>query len=222
MYRNIRVKSIISNDRRPAMKRKTLLMLVLLMLACSVTACGKQIDNSTVNEPETEQGTSQVEAGENNSYKVDEILSDLTIKDVSIGWPCKLEDMQKVFELGNAYSFEDTPDILCYDLYSDGNNVGTVWISEDKSAVLILSLSYTLNDGIPFEFKGVTESSSYSDVISLLGTPTGQSEEGYRYIDYYDTKQDRSEAYMYDEIMISFKDDGIRLIEFYCAKENIK
>lgn len=204
------------------MRRKIMLMLVLLMLACSVTACGKQIDNSTVNEPETEQGTSQVEAGENNSYKVDEILSDLTIKDVSIGWPCKLEDMQKVFELGNAYSFEDTPDILCYDLYSDGNNVGMVWISEDKSAVLILSLSYTLNDGIPFEFKGVTESSSYSDVISLLGTPTGQSEEGYRYIDYYDAKQDRSEAYMYDKIMISFKDDGIRLIEFYCAKENIK
>lgn len=214
--------TIISNERRAVMKRKILLMLLSLMLICSVTACGKQIDNSTVNEPETEQGTSQIEAVENNSYEVNEILSDLTIKDVSIGWPCELEDMQKVFELGNAYSFENTPDILYYDLYSDGNNVGTVWISEDKSTVLVLSLSYTLNDGIPFEFKGVTESSLYSDVISSLGTPTSQSEEGYRYINYYDAKQDRSEAYTYDEIMISFKDDSIRLIEFYCSKENIK
>jgi hypothetical protein len=59
-------------------------------------------------------------------------------------------------------------------------------------------------------------------VISLLGTPTSQSEEGYRYVEYYDVGQDRTEAYEYDEIIISFKDDNIRLIEFYCSKSNIK
>lgn len=127
-----------------------------------------------------------------------------------------------MFELGDAYSFEDTPNVLCYDLYSDGNNVGEVWISEDKLSVLVLSLSYTLNDGIAVEFKGVTENSSYSDVVRLLGEPTDQSEMGYRYIDYYDVGQDRTEAYTYDEIMISFnEDDSIRLIEFYCSKDNI-
>ena len=204
------------------MKTKVMLMLVSLILVCSVTACDKQVDSSMVNEQETEQDTSQPEADGENSYEVDELLSDLMIKDVSIGWPCKLEDMKKVFELGDAYSFEDISDILCYDLYSDGNNVGEVWVSEDNSAVLVLSLSYTLNDGIAIEFKGVTENSSYSDVVHLLREPTKQSETGYCYIDYYDVKQDRTEAYTYDEITISFKDDSIRLIEFYCSRENTK
>jgi hypothetical protein len=202
------------------MKRKVMFILVLLMLICNITACGRQADSSTVSELETESDIIQEDG--KNSYMVNEMLSDLTVDDISIGWPCKLEDIQKVFELGDAYSFEDIPNVLCYDLYSDDNKVGVVWTSEDNSAVLVLSLSYTLNDGIPFEFKGVAESSSYSDVISLLGTPTSQSEEGYRYIEYYDVGQDRTEAYEYDEIMISFKDDDIRLIEFYCSKNNIK
>lgn len=204
------------------MKRKVILILVSLMLICSITACSRQADSSTVGELETESDIIQAEADRKNSYMVHDMLSDLTVDDISISWPCKLEDIQKVFELGNAYSFEDIPNVLCYDLYSDDNKVGVIWVSEDKSAVLVLSLSYTLNDGIPFEFKGVTESSSYSDVISLLGTPTSQSEEGYRSIEYYDVGQDRTEAYEYDEIMISFKDDNIRLIEFYCSKSNIK
>ena len=204
--------------------RKILLIPLSLMMINILTACGRQVDSGVVNEPATEQGTSYVEAdGEiHNSYEVDELLSDLTINNVSIDWPCKLEDMQKVFELGDVYSFEDIPDVLYYDLYLDGNNVGMVCISVDKSAVLVLSLSYTLNDGAPFEFRGVTESSLYPDVISLLGTPTSQSECGYRYIYYYDVKQDRSDAYAYDEIMIGFNDDSIRLIEFYCSKDNIK
>lgn len=204
------------------MKRKILLTLVSLVLVYSITACGKQADSSTEKEPETEQVISQAEIDEKYSYEIDNILSDLTIKGVSIGWPCDLEDMKKVFELGDAYSFEDIPNVLCYDLYSDDNRVGVVWISEDTSAVLVLSLSYTLNDGIPFAFKGVTENSSYSDVISLLGTPTNQGEVGYRYIEYYDVNQDRTEAYTYDEISISFSGDSIRLIEFYYSKENIK
>jgi hypothetical protein len=204
------------------MKRRGMLILVLLMLVCTITACGRQADSSTVSESDTQSDITQAEEDGENSYTVNEILSDLTVDDISIGWPCKLEDIQKVFELGDAYSFADIPNVLCYDLYSNDNRVGVAWISEDNSAVLVLSLSYTLNDGIPFEFKGVTESSSYSDVISLLGTPTSQSEEGYRYIRYYDVEQDRTEAYEYDEIMISFKDDNIRLIEFYCSKNNIK
>lgn len=204
------------------MNKQILLMLISLVMLNIITACGRQADSSVENEPSTEQETSYIESDGENSYKVDEMLSDFMINDVSIGWPCKLGDMQEVFELGDAYSFEDIPDVLYYDLYLDGNNVGMVWINEENSAVLLLSLSYTLNDGVPFEFKGVTESSLYSDVVSLLGTPTSQSEDGYRYIDYYDITQDRSETYAYDEIMISFNGDGIRLIEFYCAKDNIK
>lgn len=98
--------------------------------------------------------------------------------------------------------------------------MGEVLVSEDNSIVVLISLSFSLNDGIPFEFKGVTENSSYSDVARLLGEPTDQSEGGYRYIDYYDVNRDRAEAYTYDEIMISFNDDNIRLIKFYCSKEN--
>ena len=84
--------------------------------------------------------------------------------------------------------------------------MGEVLVSEDNSIVVLISLSFRLNGGIPFEFKGVTENSSYSDVIRLLGEPTDQSEEGYRYINYYDINQDRTEAYTYDQIMISFND----------------
>lgn len=99
------------------------------------------------------------------------MLSDLTIDGVKIDWPCEFEDVQKVFELGDPYFFEDLPDILWYDLYTDNNKVGEALVSEDNSIVVLLSLSYRLNDGIPFEFKGVTENSSYSDVIHLLGDP---------------------------------------------------
>lgn len=149
------------------------------------------------------------------------MLSDLTIDGVKIDWPCEFEDVQKVFELGDPYFFEDLPDILWYDLYTDNNKVGEALVSEDNSIVVLLGLSYyRLNDGVAFEFKGVTENSSYSDVIRLLGEPTYQSEMGYRYIDYYDVNQDRTEAYTYDEIGISFNDDNIRRIEFYCSKEN--
>ena len=203
------------------MKRSILLIQILLFC---VTACGKHVDDSTANQAsisndETADGMENFSV-DGNSYDVNEILSDLTIDGVSIDWPCELEDVQKVFELGDPYSFEDLPDILWYNLYTDNNKVGAVMVSEDNSIVFVLSLYYSLNDGIPFEFKGVTENSSYSDVIRLLGEPTNQSEYGYRYIDYYDVNQDRTEAYTYDEIMISFNDDNIRLIEFYCSKEN--
>lgn len=65
------------------MKRKIMLMLAALVLVCSVIACGKQADSSTVNELETEQETSQAEADGKKSYEVDEILSDLTVRDIS-------------------------------------------------------------------------------------------------------------------------------------------
>lgn len=206
------------------MKRSILLIQILLILVFCVTACGKHAGDSTVNEAnisndETADKMENISI-DGHSYDVNEILFDLTIDGVSIDWPCELEDVQKVFELGDSYSFEDLPDILWYDLYSDNNKVGAVTVSEDNSIVFVLSLYYSLNDGIPFEFKGVTENSSYSDVVRLLGEPTDQSEMGYRYISYYDVNQARTEAYTYDEIMISFNDDNIRLIEFYCSKEN--
>lgn len=206
------------------MKRSLLLIQIMLIFVFCVTACGKHVDDSTVNEANisNDETADKMEtfSVDEHSYDVNEILSDLTIDGVSIDWPCELEDVRKVFELGDPYSFEDLPDILWYDLYTDNNKVGAVMVSEDNSIVFVLSLSYGLNDGIPFEFKGVTENSSYSDVIRLLGEPTDQSEGGYRYIDYYDVNQDRTEAYTYDQIAISFNDDNIRLIEFYCSKEN--
>lgn len=207
------------------MKRSLRLIQILLIVLFSATACGKHVDDNTVNEANisNDETATRMEcfSVDGHSYDVNEILSGLTIDGVSIGWPCKLEDVQKIFELGDLYSFEDFPDILWYDLYSDNNKVGEVLVSEDNSIVVVLSLSYRLNDGIPFEFNGVTENSSYSDVISLLGEPTYQSEMGYRYIDYYDVNQDRTEAYTYDQIVISFNDDNIRLIEFFCSKENV-
>lgn len=208
------------------MKSKIMLMQILLMLVFCVTACDKHVDDSTVNEvnisnDEIAAGMEDAEAVDEPSYDVNEILSDLTLDGVSIDWPCKLADVQSVFGLGDSYFFEDTPDILWYDLYSDNNKVGNVLVSEKNSIVVVLSLSYRLNNGIPFEFKGVTENSSYSDVIRLLGEPTYQSEMGYRYIDYYDVNQDRTEAYTFDQIVISFNDDNIRLIEFYSSKENV-
>lgn len=207
------------------MKRSILLIQILLILVFCVTACGKHADDSTVNEANisNDETADRMEnfSVDGHSYDVNEILSDLTIDGVSIDWPCELEDVQNVFELGDSYFFEDFPDILWYDLYSDNNKVGEVLVSEDNSIVVLLSLSYRLNDGIPFEFKGVTENSSYSDVVRLLGEPTGQSEMGYRYIDYYDVTQDRTEAYTYDQIVINFNDDNIRLIEFFCSKENV-
>lgn len=206
------------------MKRKIMLLQMSFMLVFCVTACGKHADDSTVNEANisndqiaTTEAVADDDAVDEPSYDVNEILSDLTIDSVSIDWPCELEDVQKVFELSDSYFFEDFPDILWHDLYFDNNKVGNVLVSEENS-VLVLSLSYRLNDGIPIKFKGVTENSSYSDVIRLLGEPTHQSEMGFRYIDYYDVNQDRTEAYTYDEIMISFNDDNIRLIEFYCSK----
>ncbi|MDE6742450.1 MAG: outer membrane protein assembly factor BamE [Lachnospiraceae bacterium] len=206
------------------MKRSILLIQILLILVFCVTACGKHADNSTVNEANisNDETADKMEnfSADGHSYDVNEILSDLTIDGVSIDWPCELEDVQKVFELGDPYSFEDFPDILWYDLYSDNNKVGEVLVSENNSIVVLLGLSYLLNDGVSFEFKGVTENSSYSDVIRLLGEPTYQSEVGYRYIDYYDVNQDRTEAYTYDEIGVSFNDDNIRRIEFYCSREN--
>lgn len=206
------------------MKRSILLIQIFLILVFCVTACGKHADDSTVNEANisNDETAERMEnfSADGHSYDVNEILSDLTIDGVSIDWPCELEDVQKVFELGDPYSFEDLPDILWYDLYSDNNKVGEVLVSEDNSIVVLLGLSYILNDGVSFEFKGVTENSSYSDVIRLLGEPTYQSEVGYRYIDYYDVNQDRTEAYIYDEIGISFNDDNIRRIEFYCSREN--
>ncbi len=201
------------------MKGKVILMLASLMLVFGTAACGKQIDYGVVNEPEQKQETSQEETDEGNSYEVNEILSDLTINDVSIDWPCELEDIRKVFELSAAYSFED--DVLCHDLYLDGDNVGQVYINEDTSAVLALCLSYfslndgTADDGAAVAFQGVTENSSYSDVVRLLGEPTRQSDREYLYIYYYDVGQYRTEDYKYDTISVSFKDDSIRSIEFY-------
>ncbi len=204
------------------MKRSIVLIQILLILVFCVTACGKHVDDSTVNEANisNDETADRMEnfSVDEHSYDVNEILSDLTIDGVSIDWPCELEDVQKVFELGDPYSFEDLPDILWYDLYTDNNKVGEALVSEDNSLVVLISLSFALNDGIPFEFKGVTENSSYSDVVRLLGEPTDQSEGGYRYIDYYDVNQDRTEAYTYDQIAISFNNDNIRLIEFYCSK----
>lgn len=206
------------------MKKSILLIQILLILVFCVTACGKHADDSTVNEAyiSNDETADRMEnfSADGHSYDVNEILSDLTIDGVGIDWPCELEDVQKVFELGDSYSFEDFPDILWYDLYTDNNKVGEALVSEDNSIVVLLSLSYILYDGVAFEFKGVTENSSYSDVVRLLGEPTDQSEMGYCYISYYDVNQARTEAYTYDEIMISFNDDNIRLIEFYCSKEN--
>lgn len=147
-----------------------------------------------------------------NSYDINEILSDLTIEGVKIGWPCDLEDIQKVFELGDVNTFESDPDIVLYDLYLEGHREGQVWISQEKSFVLSLSLDYLFDNGAAIEFKGVTEKSSYSDVIRMLGEPTYYKEHGYYSIFYQDTSQDIMEAHSYDEIDIGFSDDCIRSI----------
>lgn len=157
-----------------------------------------------------------------NSYDINEMLSDLTIESVNIGWPCDLEDIQKVFELGDANSFENDLDLLYYDLYLDGHKEGEVWISKEKSIVLSLSLSYPFDNGAAIEFKGVTEKSSYSDVIRMLGEPTYYKEHGYYSIYYQDISQDRMEANSYDEIDIGFGDDCIRSIVFRSSKDNQK
>lgn len=60
------------------------------------------------------------EAVDEPSYDINEILSDLTINGVSIDWSW-------------------------YDLYSDNNKVGEIWVSEDNSIVALLSLSYSFN-----------------------------------------------------------------------------
>lgn len=47
--------------------------------------------------------------------------------------------MKPTFELGDSYSFEDTPNILWYDLYSDNNDTGNRFSISCFDALLVIS-----------------------------------------------------------------------------------
>lgn len=168
-----------------------------------------------------------------SSYAVDEILSELTIQDTSMEWPCKLGDLQDIMDIryADSHAFGDSiyRPILCYAMYLDDKYVGMIYVIKNRrdiseSAVVAMELSYALYDGVNFEFQGITKDSSYTDIVNSLGKPTAQDELGYRTARYYDVDQERLDTwgyyYTYDEIDFMFyDDDSIRSVMFFFSNQ---
>lgn len=168
-----------------------------------------------------------------SSYAVDEILSELTIQDTSMEWPCKLGDLQDIMDIryADSHAFGDSiyRPILCYAMYLDDKYVGMIYVIKNRrdiseSAVVAMELSYALYDGVDFEFQGITKDSSYTDIVNSLGKPTAQDELGYRTARYYDVDQERLDTwgyyYTYDEIDFMFyDDDSIRSVMFFFSNQ---
>lgn len=143
------------------MKKKLLLGLVSLILVCNVTACDKRVDNSTVNEPETEQAISQTE--ETEGFDIERIRKSIIIKGQPFEIPIALSDLEE----GWTWKEHEASWVGC-----DGNGLVYVYYNDEEWFVGTVRNYYEGNEmeGIIYNLGIETEDSSIDDLIPLVST----------------------------------------------------
>lgn len=143
------------------MRRKIMLMLVLLMLVSGTVACGKQIDSSLVNEPETEQAISQTE--ETEGFDIERIRKSIIIKGQPFEIPIALSDLEE----GWTWKEHESSWVG-----SDGNGLVYVYYNDEEWFVGTVRNYYEGNEmeGIIYNLGIETEDSSIDALIPLVST----------------------------------------------------
>ena len=190
------------------MKNKILSMLAILAVAVNMVGCAppnsaapveatEQIVVETTAEaaetssPTSSENTQLITEFEITDWTMEELVSDMVVDNHTFSLPCSLNEINTDYKIDTVY-FEDIQKTSGTILNNDkeiaiigfnGNVADDAGDAEIK--YLFLGGSYELP---AFNIMGITEKSSYSDVINILGNPNMRVEYSNEVLQYGFTK----------------------------------
>lgn len=193
----------LSKQMRLMKKRfnRTLAVVGILIMALSLSGCEKLAETNVSAETKgTKQTVGEITASVNSEETAvvpDFKITDWTMKDLvksievdgdKFSLPCTVSEIGTDYELENVIYLEDmqkTAATLCKEsntmglTYFDGDVTDNALDSEIK--FLFLGGAYDLPE---FNIMGITDKSTRSDVINILGSPNMRTEESDRHLQY--------------------------------------
>lgn len=189
--------------------KKILLALASLILVCSITACDKQADSSTVEEDSVKTDIS------NNEIAVR--MDAFSLDGYEMGLPCTIGDFIENFELEYSFPMSDLPNTICCSYLIDGEPAGVIFVYCEERKVHDTDYIYAINvdeysmakeQSFSVDISGVTEDMTREQIQEMWGEP---SFSGNRSIIYCDGEYE--DSYYIDKIIFGFEDTSEKISE---------
>lgn len=211
------------------MKRRITLILVSLVLVLCITACGKQVDSSTVNE----QDSVSIVEEENSQTNIsdDEIadrIGNFSVGGYEVSLPCTVGDFINNFELEYSYPIPEVSDTMCCSYLIDGESAGVIFVySKDGKvhdtdyiyAMSVDEFSIVKEHPFAFEVSGITEDMTREQIEEIWGEPSRSTTRSIIYCD-----GEYEDSYYINKIIFGLDDTSGKIddIAFFVSLDRIE